>query len=250
VTTDAPTTGPPLHVNDVVARMRAIGAPLPPDDGVAVFNRVYLSVTEELQRRLADGFFQDPGGTARLAVLFAQRYLAAVEPNTPDRHPPACWRPLLQLRRDRGIHPLQFALAGINAHVTHDLPLAVVDTCRSLGCGPHRVEWDFERVGRILDAIEERIREELMPGPDLLDAADPLTHLLATWELEQARQAAWSTARILWDVRERPRLYEEFAHALDAGAGLVGRCLLAPLGGHHEATLPPQSSGNSAGAIS
>jgi hypothetical protein len=234
---DAPAAEPPLRVEEVVARMRAIGTSLPPDDGVAVFNRVYLSVTEELRRRLADGFFQDPGGTAQLAVVFAQRYLAAVEPPAPCLGTPACWRPLLQLRRHRGIYPLQFALAGINAHITHDLPLAVVDTCRSLGCGPHRIERDFEQVGCILDAIEERIREELMPGPDLLGAADPLTHLIATWELEQARQAAWSGARVLWDVREHPRLYEEFAHALDAGAGLVNRCLLTPLGNHHPMAL-------------
>ena len=253
MTTDAP-ADPPRHVGDAVAQMRAIGATLPPDDGVAVFNRVYLSVTEELQHRLADGFFQDPGGTARLAVVFAQRYLAAVEavvePDSSCVHPPACWRPLLQLRRYRGIHPLQFALAGINAHVTHDLPLAVVDTCRSLGCGPHRVEPDFERVGRMLDAIEERIREELMPGPDLLEMADPLTHLIGSWELDQARQAAWSAARVLWDVRELPRLYKEFAHSLDAGAGLVSRCLLTPLGSHHDTTLPPQSAGSSTTAIS
>ena len=232
VTTDAPAAAPPSCVDDVVARMQAIGAALPADDGVAVFNRVYLSVTEELRRRLAAGFFQDPDGTARLALVFAQRYLAAVEPHATGRRPPACWRPLLQLRRHRGIRPLQFALAGINAHVTHDLPLAVVDTCRSLGCRPHRVERDFERVGRMLEAIEERIREELMPGPDLLDVADPLTHLIGSWELEQARQAAWSAARLLWDARELPRLYEEFAHSLDAGAGLVSRCLLTPLGGH------------------
>jgi hypothetical protein len=142
---------------------------------------------------------------------------------------------LLHSRRRRGILPLQFALAGINAHVTHDLPLAVVDACRSLGRGPLRVQRDFERVGSMLDAIEERIREELTPGPDLLDAADPLTHLIASWELEQARRAAWSAARVLWDVRGLPSLYEEFAHSLDVGAGLVGHCLLTPLGGHHTA---------------
>ncbi|MCQ4080124.1 DUF5995 family protein [Streptomyces sp. RB6PN25] len=230
--------------------MQAIGESLPAGDGVAVFNGVYLSVTEELERRLGDGFFRDPGATARLAVVFAQRYLAAVEPDAPGRRPPACWRPLLQLRHHGGIHPVQFALAGINAHVGHDLPLAVVDTCRSLGCGPHRIERDFERVGRMLEAIEERVREELMPGPDLLDVADPLTHLIASWELEQARQGAWSAARVLWDVRELPMLYEEFAHSLDTGAGLVSRCLLTPLGRRHRAALPPQSSGSSTGAIS
>ena len=34
-----------------------------------------------------------------------------------------------------------------------------------------------------------------MPGPDLLQIADPLTHLLGAWSLERARHAAWSAAR-------------------------------------------------------
>ena len=77
---------------------------------------------------------------------------------------------------------LQFALAGINAHIGHDLALAVVDTCRTLDCEPADLEDEFEHVGDILITLEERIREDLMPGPDLLQIADPLTHLLGCVE--------------------------------------------------------------------
>jgi hypothetical protein len=127
------------------------------------------------------------------------------------------------------MHPLQFALAGINAHVGHDLALAVVDTCTGLGCSPDTLERDFERVGDVLTALEERIREELMPGPDLLDVADPLTHLAGSWSLARARDAAWAASRVLWGLRYSDELYEEFAHRLDEGVGLVGRFLLTPL---------------------
>ncbi|MGP4092768.1 DUF5995 family protein, partial [Streptomyces sp. KR55] len=37
-------------VDTVVARMRALDAALPARDGVAVFNRVYLAVTEAVDR--------------------------------------------------------------------------------------------------------------------------------------------------------------------------------------------------------
>lgn len=218
-------------VDDVVARMRALDASLPPHDGVAVFNRVYLSVTEELRRLITAGLFDDPDAAAELDVRFAGRYLAAVGAGTGGRRAPACWRPLLQLRGHRGVRPLQFALAGINAHIGHDLALALVDTCRALDREPATMERDFERIGDVLVAIEERVREDLMPGPDLLDIADPLTHLVGSWSLERARDAAWAASRLLWSLRHTGEVYRECADRLDASVGLVGRFLLTPLAG-------------------
>lgn len=89
----------PVHT--VVSRMRALEATLPERDGVAVFNRVYLTVTEEIDRRLDAGQFPDPGAAATLDVRFAERYLTVAE----EGCPPACWRPLLQFRRHPGVLP-------------------------------------------------------------------------------------------------------------------------------------------------
>ncbi|MYS24591.1 hypothetical protein GA0115240_16595 [Streptomyces sp. DvalAA-14] len=220
----------PADVGQVLSRMRALNSVLPHGDGVAVFNRVYLSVTEELRARLAARAFADVYAAGELAVRFAGRYLAAVEDDLAGRRPPACWRPLLRLRAHRGIRPIQFALAGINAHVGHDLALAVVDTCRATDRELRTLEGDFDRVGEVLTGIEERVREELMPGPDVLDRADPLTHVVGAWSLERARDAAWAAARLLWALREADDAYRECVLRLDAGVGLVGRFLLTPLG--------------------
>jgi hypothetical protein len=196
--------------------MRALDAALPSRDGIAVFNRVYLAVTEEVGRRIDAGRFADARAAITLDVRFAERYLAAVDAAASDRRHP-------------GVRPLQFALAGINAHIGHDLALAVVDACRSLGCEPAELEDEFDRVGDLLVTLEERIREELMPGPDLLQIADPLTHLLGAWSLERARDATWSAARALWALRRLPDLAEEFTDRLDAAVGFAGRMLLTPL---------------------
>lgn len=226
---EAGTAAPVEAVRALIARMRALGEGLPPGDGLAVFNRVYLAVTEEIGRRLAAGWFADPVAAADLDVRFAGLYLTAVEADDGGRRAPACWRPLFRARHHPGVRPIQFALAGINAHIGHDLALAVVGTCRALGAEPDRIEDDYQRVGDVLGDLEERVREELMPGPDLLDIADPLTHLAGSWSLDRARDGAWAAARVLWNLRGLPDLYEEFAHGLDRGAGLVGRCLLTPL---------------------
>ncbi|MER6351028.1 DUF5995 family protein [Streptomyces sp. NPDC001634] len=213
------------EVDTVVSRMRALDAGWPEHDGVAVFNRVYLAVTQEVDRRLDDGDFADGRAATTLDVRFAERYLSVAE----DGPVPACWRPLFQFRRHPGVRPLQFALAGINAHIGHDLALAVVDACRTLGCEPADLEDEFDHVGDILVSLEERIREDLMPGPDLLQIADPLTHLLGAWSLERAREAAWSAARALWALRELPDLADDFARRLDAAVGFASRMLLTPL---------------------
>jgi hypothetical protein len=216
-------------VDAVVSRMRALDASLPPRDGVAVFNRVYLAVTEAVDRRIDGGRFPDPRAAITLDVRFAERYLMAVEAATEERRPPACWRPLFQFRRHPGVRPLQFALAGINAHIGHDLALAVVEACRTLDCDPAELEDEFDRVGDLLVTLEERIREDLMPGPDLLQVADPLTHLLGAWSLDRARDATWSAARALWAMRRLPDLTEEFVERLDAAVGFAGRMMLTPL---------------------
>jgi hypothetical protein len=259
--------GVPTDVGQVVARMRELAVRWPPGDGVGVFNRVYLSVTREVRRRLAGGEFSDASDAAALTVRFAGRYLAAVEDGG-SLAAPACWQPLLLMRAHPGLRPLQFALAGINAHVGHDLALAVVDTCRATGRDPAALAAEYREVGEVLTVIEERVREELMPGPDLLERADPLTHLVGSWSLARARDCAWAAARLLWALRERPEAYQECADALDTAVALVGRALLTPLGGsapaarsHAGQAAGPaadrsagqsagQSSGNSTGAIS
>lgn len=219
----------PGRVADVLDRMRELSDDLPPTDGVAVFNRVYLSVTEEIEEGLDSGRFQDSVMAEELDVRFAGRYLAAVDAAAAGERPTACWRPLFQARRHPGVRPLQFALAGINAHIGHDLALALVDTCHDTGATPERLKTDFHRIGDLLIGMEERVREDVMPGPDLLDVADPLTHLVGSWSLEAARDAAWAAFRALWGLREHPELVDEFADRIDASVGLVGRFLLTPL---------------------
>src|SRR5712691_10276756 len=156
--------GPVTSVAGAIARMEAIGAALPARDGLACFNRMYLAVTQTVGADLGHGFFADPAFMTRLDVTFANLYFAAAQAaGTPAGTPaavPAAWRPLAELRGKAGIEPIQFALAGMNAHITHDLPVAVVTTCAELGTAPgdgsHLA--DFQKVDALLDAAEEDIR--------------------------------------------------------------------------------------------
>ncbi|MFI1846255.1 DUF5995 family protein [Streptomyces microflavus] len=202
------------EVDPVFEPMRAFRHRWPPGDGVGVFHEVCLTTVRET------------AGT--LEVRLAERYLSALGAAEAGGRPPECRRPLFQYRHHPGVRPVQFVLGGLHAHIAHDLALAVVDSCRTLGCAPPELEGEYERVGDLLALLEERIHDELMPGPDLLRLADPLTHLVSSWSLERAREAAWSAARVLWRLRGFPSSAEEFRRQTDAGAGLVVRFLLTP----------------------
>jgi len=221
------------EVDEVIERMRAFHHRWPPGDGVGVFHEVYLTTVREVCPATVPGSAGHAGGAARetagtLEVRLAERYLSALDAAEAGRRPPECWRPLFPYRRHPGVRPVQFALAGLHAHIAHDLVLAVVDACRTRDCEPAALEGEFERVGDLLALLEERIHDDLMPGPDLLRIADPLTHLVSSWSLERAREAAWSAARVLWRLDGFPSPAEEFRQQTDAGAGLVVRFLLTP----------------------
>ncbi|MEV1046588.1 DUF5995 family protein [Streptomyces sp. NPDC049916] len=220
--------GPRAGGVPVIERMAAFRSRWPSEDGVAVFNRVYLAAVEAAERDRGGGGSGGREAATALGVRCAERYLSAVEAATAGGRVPECWHSLVRYRGHPGVRPVQFALSGLQAHVAHDLVLAVVDTCRTLGCAPADLEGQFEGVGDLLVSLEERVREDLTPGPELLVVADPLTHLLSCWHLERAREAAWTAARTLWGLRGFPSLAAEFRQRTDAGAGLVSRLLLTP----------------------
>ena len=103
---------------------------LGPSDGVACFNRLYRTITASVLRGLGTRRFKDPDFIATLDVTFANRYFSAVRASvTEARVVAGAWQVLIERRDDRRIHPIQFAAAGVNAHVDLDLAVAVAATC-------------------------------------------------------------------------------------------------------------------------
>ena len=52
----------------------------------------------------------------------------------------------------------------MNAHINHDLPLAVVSTCERRNTTPDPHHDDFKRVDAILDDIDEPLRQSFLEG--------------------------------------------------------------------------------------
>ena len=113
--------------------MSAIDAALPETDGVAWFNRLYLKVTKAVQAAVSEGRFASSVFLERLDVVFAGYYFRAYEAGQSDPRVPTAWAPLFAARARDDVAPIQFGLAGMNAHINFDLGLALVDVAREVG---------------------------------------------------------------------------------------------------------------------
>ena len=226
---DLPTTVPA-----VVARLREIDAELPRGDGAAVFNRVYLEVTEHIDRLLQhlDGAspFRDPELLADLDVRFASLWLQAYDAQRLGHPVPSPWRPLFEARAG-GRLPVQYALAGMNAHIEHDLPLAVVQTCEARGLELDAVRADYDAVNDVLAMVESGIRRSFLSGVgrEVDDRVGTVVHLVSAWNIEKARDLSWVSAETMWALRGTRLLGARFLAALGHTVGLGSRTLLAPV---------------------
>ena len=87
--------------------------------------------------------FQSPSTSstpwlAQLDVQFARFYFSALESSLSGRETSSCWQVLFESRGQAAIARIQFAMAGINAHINHDLSEAITATCQATGTAPDR----------------------------------------------------------------------------------------------------------------
>ncbi|QWC84639.1 hypothetical protein KLP28_13855 [Nocardioidaceae bacterium] len=223
----------PRTVHGVIERMREIDAELPPGDGVGVFNHMYLEVTQRIEAILAGGDqqlrFRDPETLAKLDVRFANLWLRAYDAAAAGGEVPTAWQPLFDARAG-GRWPIQYALGGMNTHIEHDLPLAVVDTCVRRGLDPEEIHADYEAVNVVLAQVESGIRRSFLTsvGQAADDRVGPAVHLVSAWSIDKARDLSWTTVQLLWALRDRAWLDRRVRDGLASTVGMASRTLLAP----------------------
>ena len=222
-------------VAGAIARFHAIEAALPPNDGIVWFTRLYRSVTEAVEAELASQKFADPKCLARLDVVFANLYFDALRAwaAAPAKAPRA-WLPLFAARSTPRIAPIQFALAGMNAHINRDLPVAIVQTWQELKLqlkDPSPEHDDYEKVNVLLAKTETKVKHWFDTGfVGIVDATlGNADDRIAMWNVSRARDAAWVQGEALWALRGAGFLERRYVETLDRLVGFAGRGLLVPL---------------------
>ncbi|HZP03886.1 MAG TPA: DUF5995 family protein [Terracidiphilus sp.] len=224
----------PQSVPDVVAILETIGSTCADTDGLKWFNWLYLQVTEAVQARINTAGFSDPNWIAILDVRFAGFYFAAIRAALTGGSAPGCWQAVFNVRSQAPVTRLQFALAGMNAHINHDLPQAIVAVCQATNITPqHGTPHynDYTALNATLDAIINTAKLELnvrLAGDGLPDATR-LENLVAAWGIAAAREVAWKNAEVLWHLREVPLVSDAFLESVDATTAVASKALLVPV---------------------
>src|ERR1017187_1949767 len=220
----------PQSVDDVIGAMRAIDAVCDDGDGLKWFNRLYLDVTQAVKARVDAGGFQDGAWMAALDVQFADLYFGALRSALSGGAAPRCWTVLLERRNWTALARIQCALAGGNAHINHDLPMAIVRTGAAPVHGDAHYQ-DYTALNSTLSARIDGAKAELhvrLLG-DLLPPVSGLEDTIAAFSVTAAREAAWNHGEILWALRPLPDLSARTADTLDGMTALIGKTLLVPV---------------------
>ncbi len=230
----AAVTTPPAAIADVIRIMQTIDGLCVDVDGLKWFNRLYLQVTVAVAARNAAGGFRDPSWMMELDIQFAELYFGALRTALSGGRAAGCWRAMLDRRGMIAVARIQFALAGVNAHINHDLPLAIGATCRIRGLAPSHALMQYAEYTSINDTLNTLVddaKRELavrLPG-DELPAVSNLEETVAAFSVSAAREAAWNNSEMLWAISSFPLLRDRALNSLDGLTAVAGKTLLVPV---------------------
>jgi hypothetical protein len=224
----------PQSIDDVVRILETIETTCVDGDGLKWFNWLYLGVTRAVQARVSAGAFADPAWIAQLDVGFARFYLSAIQSSLSGQPTPGCWQALFDQRSQPATARIQFAMSGINAHINHDLPQAIVATSQAAGPAPQHGTAHYNdytalnaTLDNMIDAAKQTLNVRLLG--DALPPVSSLENTLAAWSVSAARESAWNNAELLWHLAGAPILSDRFLHALDGITALASKTLLVPV---------------------
>jgi len=223
----------PASIADVVAVMESIDAILPGSDGLKWFNRLYLMVTQQVDLQPLAGGWADENWLTRLDIVFAGFYFSAIaDALSGNADTASSWDALFEARNRAGIDRIQFALAGMNAHINHDLALALLQTDGDLGLAPgidSPEHDDYENVNGLLEKVLPAALTFLANGVlgELAQDTGKVGRLLAIWNVSAARDLAWGFADHLRNLTGVDR--DVALDAQDQLTGVIGRSLLLPI---------------------
>jgi hypothetical protein len=223
-----PTSSPIDSVDAVLARMSELLTAFELEgDPRAVFLRSYRIITARVRDQVATTKFTDALWLAALDVEFAQAYFDALAGYAAGRPIPRCWQLAFDLAKAGRTSVIADLTLGMNAHIFHDLPIAVYRL--GLGSlGRDVRQRDYALVDGLLaleiNEVQRQICRHYSFGLWLLDrAGHGADELFTDRGLRAARAIGWQNAVRLLDAPDaaaRTQLMQAF-DTLACGAGAL-----------------------------
>ena len=190
----------------------------------ALYRKMSLAVREGIRA----GRFEDGARMERIGVVFANRYLAALERHRRGARPTRAWRLSFEAARRRWPLVSQHLVLGMNAHINLDLGIAVARSVPPAGLAGARA--DFEKINELLAGLVDEVQSELAEIWPPYRWLDRLTgrgdEWLLDFSLERARDEARRSATR--QAALGPLEQEQAIGELDRRVERAGRCVLEP----------------------
>lgn len=196
-----------------------------------VFTTAYLHITQSIGAAIEENSFQNNSWSRDYLISFANLYRIAIlnyEQGKTDQVPKS-WRLAFDLAENDDGYIVQHLLLGINAHINHDLALAL----HQISINPNREEkyQDHKEINIILekatDGLKQNVAEKYVPILKRLDRGlGTVDDDLIEFSIPKAREHAWSMAIALRSAQtdvERVMLQK----SLDEQAAVLARLILA-----------------------
>ncbi|MFB6262891.1 MAG: DUF5995 family protein [Bradymonadaceae bacterium] len=201
-------------------------------DRRAVFLTAYHRMTLALQEKLGTGFFEDEPWVRSYLISFANLYRVAVH----DHHVgevddlPDCWQFTLEHAVDEEGLVLQDLLLGINAHVNHDLALALDEAGLESDTGSKYRDHTAinEVIATVVDPVQQAIADHYSEALGALDELfGRLDEMVTNFSFEKAREFAWRHGREL-EKAEGGREHRRAAETLDREVTELAEAIAGP----------------------
>ncbi len=221
-------------VSDLIDELRSLEGALHAGNGVKWFVRLYREVTEALALELRAGDLEDPVFLELLVLVYGNSVLNVCEDmERRSQRIARAWAPLFERRHDHRVAPIQFALAGLNAHTNHDVPIGLVHACKSTGIAPDSDGpqlRDYMTMTTLLKRTTDSVKQWLVTGAleEVDETFGDVDDAIAMWSLQRGRQAAWTSGEVLWALRDNDALTVAYVSVMDRMTGFAGRGLLLP----------------------
>jgi hypothetical protein len=193
-------------IDEVIQQLEAlIEECMEQKDRIGYFAALYHKVTVRVKEGIANGEFENGPRMEKLDVIFANRYLAAVQQLRNKEKPSGSWQAAFDATRKRTTLVLQHLLLGMNAHINFDLGIAAVETVGTQDI--RTIRNDFNTINTIIGSLVFEVMNELnrvSPLLSLFGFHATNESILIQFSITNARDGAWIFADDLFGKVNTP----------------------------------------------
>jgi len=222
-------------IPDVIAGLTALEASLYGEkDRRAVFTSAYLTMTREIALRVANHQFNEPDWVNTYTIAFANLYRDAfLAFEAGSAGVPSPWRTGFDAAASARGLIVQDLLLGMNAHINHDLALALVEASIDTNRDARREDHFAvnEAIRHAVDAVQQSIADRYGRIFSIIDhVLRRIDEDVSVFSIEKARLNAWTSALSLAAAGDGAERQAVLASIADR-SNVIARLILLPTRG-------------------